>query len=121
MLRTTFDEAVQSFAPGSIDVLHIDGSHHYKDVEHDFAHWKERLRPDGIVLFHDISEDKVYGNIMGSHYFWEDLKKAYPWTAEFPFSLGLGVLFWMKVFIRLLKNRLILVSIRRAITVKLSS
>lgn len=93
MLRTTFDEAVQSFAPGSIDVLHIDGSHHYKDVEHDFAHWKERLRPDGIVLFHDISEDKVYGNIMGSHYFWEDLKKAYPWTAEFPFSLGLGVLF----------------------------
>jgi len=93
MLRTTFDEAVQSFAPGSINVLHIDGSHHYKDVEHDFAHWKERLRPDGIVLFHDISEDKVYGNIMGSHYFWEDLKKAYPWTAEFPFSLGLGVLF----------------------------
>jgi len=30
---------------------------------------------------------------MGSHYFWEDLKKTYPWTAEFPFSLGLGILF----------------------------
>lgn len=93
MLRTTFDEAVQGFESGVVDVLHIDGSHHYKDVEHDFTHWKDRLKPDGIALFHDISEDKVYGNIMGSHYFWEDLKKTYPWTAEFPFSLGLGILF----------------------------
>lgn len=105
MLRTTFDEAVQSFESDMVDVLHIDGSHHYKDVEHDFTHWKDRLKPDGIVLFHDISEDKVYGNVMGSHYFWEDLKNTYPWTAEFPFSLGLGILFFDEGIYRCFKEQ----------------
>lgn len=33
MMRMTFNEAVEKFEDKSIDVLHIDGSHHYDDVK----------------------------------------------------------------------------------------
>ena len=36
MLRMTFDEAALLFEDASIDLLHIDGSHLYEDVKHDF-------------------------------------------------------------------------------------
>ena len=36
MLRMTFDEASDQFAKQSISILHIDGSHSYEDVKHDF-------------------------------------------------------------------------------------
>lgn len=92
MLKMTFDEARKQFHEELVDILHIDGSHHYEDVKHDFEYWKSALRNDAIVLFHDIGEDKVNGKTMGSHIYWEELKKEYPYTLEFDFSCGLGVL-----------------------------
>jgi len=37
LLRSDFDEAVDTFTDGSIDLLHIDGRHFYDDVRRDFA------------------------------------------------------------------------------------
>ena len=36
LIRSTFDHALPDFKDGSIDLLHIDGRHFYKDVKHDF-------------------------------------------------------------------------------------
>lgn len=96
MLRMTFDEAYEKFEDHTIDLLHIDGSHTYEDVKHDFLKWKDRVREDGVIFFHDVGEDDLYGKKMGSHIFWEELKKSYPNTMEFPFSFGLGILFFDK-------------------------
>lgn len=93
MMRMTFDDAVAMFSDASIDILHIDGSHTYEDVKHDFYTWKDKVKTTGIILFHDISNDKLFGAVMGSHMFWEELKQSFPYTVEFPFSFGLGVLF----------------------------
>ena len=96
LLRSTFDEARSGFPDESIDLLHIDGSHHYEDIKHDFVSWLPKVRKSGIILLHDISEDKVLGEIMGSHKFWEEIKEQYSYTSEFLFSWGLGVLFLAK-------------------------
>ena len=92
-LRMTFDQALEQFAPKSIDVLHIDGSHYYEDVKHDFTVWREKLSENAIVLFHDIAEEKINGEIMGSHIFWEEIKTKEKYTMQFDFSCGLGILF----------------------------
>ena len=88
----TFDEAVRLFQDDSIDLLHIDGSHLYEDVKHDFLTWKNKVKKDGVIFFHDISDEEVFGEVMGSHVFWKELVSQYPLTLEFPFSFGLGVL-----------------------------
>jgi len=36
-----------------IDLLYIDGSHHFSDVCRDFLQWGKFLRPGGVVAFHD--------------------------------------------------------------------
>ena len=92
MLRMTFDEAVLLFTDASIDLLHIDGSHLYEDVKHDFLTWKNKVKKDGVIFFHDIADEEVFGEVLGSHVFWKELVSQYPLTLEFPFSLGLGVL-----------------------------
>lgn len=94
MLRMTFDEASDRFDDKTIDILHIDGSHAYEDVKHDYLTWKKKVKSTGIVLFHDISADELYGETMGSYVFWEELKKEQPYTCEFDFSFGLGILFF---------------------------
>lgn len=95
-LRMTFDEAVSHFEDGSLDILHIDGSHHYEDVKHDFETWKDKVKSDGIVLFHDISEEEVCGEKLGSSLFWQEIKAAYPYTRQADYSFGLGILFFKK-------------------------
>ena len=93
MIRMTFDDAAKKFSNHSVNVIHIDGSHEYRDVKHDYQTWISKMSENGIMIFHDISEDKVLGNTMGSHIFWEELKKEQPYTCEFDFSFGLGIVF----------------------------
>lgn len=93
MIRKTFDEAIDDFEDNSIDLLHIDGSHHYEDAKHDFETWLSKVKSGGVIMFHDISSDKMYGEIMGSHNFWEELKQKFKFTFQFDFSYGLGILF----------------------------
>ena len=94
MLRMTFDEACGGFADKSIDLLHIDGSHKYEDVKNDYLRWRTKVADDGVIFFHDVGMDLLFGEPMGSHIFWEELKREHPFTVEFPFSNGLGILFY---------------------------
>lgn len=96
MLRMTFDEANCLFQDDSIDILHIDGAHTYEHCRHDFETWKSKVKKNGVVLFHDISEDRLNGELLGSHLYWEELKETYQYTCEFPYSFGLGLLFFEK-------------------------
>lgn len=91
--KMKFDEALNKFEDNSIDILHIDGSHFYEDVKHDFETWKCKLKDTAIVLFHDIGDEIINGSIMGTHRYWNEIKKEYGTTIEFEFSCGLGVLF----------------------------
>lgn len=88
LLRTTFDLARDSFADKTIDLLHIDGTHTYEAVKHDFENWFPKLTDSALVLFHDI---EVRRDDFGVWRLWEELKARYA-TFSFHHSHGLGVL-----------------------------
>jgi predicted O-methyltransferase YrrM len=88
LLRMTFDEAIEHFSDDGIDLLHIDGLHTYDAVKHDFDHWYPKVKPGGIILFHDIeARMKDYG----AWRFWQELT-AHHQTFAFKHGYGLGIL-----------------------------
>ena len=88
LMRMLFEEALGHFSEESIDLLHIDGLHTYDAVKEDFANWYPKVKPGGIVLFHD-----VYARMMdfGVWKFWEETAPQYD-SFEFKHGYGLGVL-----------------------------
>lgn len=88
LIRGTFDEALERFEDGSVDLLHIDGRHFYEDVRHDFESWRRKLSDGAVVLFHDTN---VRQRGFGVFRFWAEISKEHQ-SFEFFHSHGLGVL-----------------------------
>lgn len=88
LIRSTFDEALQHFADGTVDLLHIDGYHTYDAVRHDFETWQPKLDTAGVVMFNEIN---VRERDFGVWRFWEEISAKYP-HASIAHGNGLGIL-----------------------------
>lgn len=53
--RGTSAGVAGKFAPGSIDLVFIDGGHTFEEVFSDLIQWWPRLRPGGVLAGHDFS------------------------------------------------------------------
>jgi hypothetical protein len=87
LLRSSADDALHSFAEGSIDLLHIDGCHSYEVVSDTFKAWLPKASSRAIVLFHNTN---VRDRGFGVWRFWNELASSHP-QFEFLHSDGLGV------------------------------
>ena len=88
VIRSTFAEACDQFAAGSIHLLHIDGCHTYDAVRRDFEMWLPKLSSRGVILFHDTAERSPG---FGVHRLWDELRARYP-HFEFMHGHGLGII-----------------------------
>ena len=88
LMRSTFDEALSYFSDGSIDLLHIDGRHHYEDVRYDFKSWLPKLTDDAVVLLHDTN---VREREFGVWRFFTELSARHP-SFQFVHGHGLGII-----------------------------
>lgn len=63
-----------------LDVLFIDGDHRYEGVKSDFLCYRQFMREEGYILFHDIMPDQNDGWLWsgGVPILWNELKDLYP-------------------------------------------
>ena len=88
--RLFFSEALDHFADGCIDLLHIDGTHIYADVKTDFESWLPKLSPNGIILFHDVV---VRDQAFGVWKVWQEIARD---NNSFLFEFGYGLGLWKR-------------------------
>jgi SAM-dependent methyltransferase len=60
LMLTASHEARPRFDNQSVDVLFVDGSHHYEDVRRDIIEWQSALKHTASVAFNDPSVPGVY-------------------------------------------------------------
>lgn len=88
LMRMLFNDALNHFSDNSLDLVHIDGLHTYEAVSEDFRNWYPKVKPGGVILFHDIQARMMD---FGAWKFWEEIAPQYN-TFEFKQGFGLGVL-----------------------------
>ena len=89
LLKMYFSEALQHFDDDSINLLHIDGLHTYDAVKEDFSTWYPKVKPGGIVLFHDVMA-KIKD--FGAWKYFEELEGEHEEVFKFYHGFGLGVI-----------------------------
>jgi GT2 family glycosyltransferase/glycosyltransferase involved in cell wall biosynthesis len=88
LIQSTFDQALDNFENGAIDLLHIDGDHSYEVVKHDFESWLPKMSDRGVILLHDI---KGRERNPGVRRLWEEIKPHFL-HFEFNHEHGLGLI-----------------------------
>ena len=89
LIKSKFEDAVNYFPNSSIDLLHVDGLHTYEAVKNDYETWKDKLKEQAIIMFHDIN---VREKGFGAWRFWEELKQDGKYqTLEILNGHGLGI------------------------------
>lgn len=88
LMRMFFEDALKHFDDDSIELLHIDGFHTYEAVSADFANWYPKVKPGGIILFHDVMARL---QDFGAWKFWDETRGQHE-TFTFNHGFGLGVL-----------------------------
>ena len=95
LIREDFTRAVERFEDGSVDLLHIDGTHTYEAVANDFHTWRRTLSDRAVVLFHDLNVTTENtgepSRRFGVRQFFDRMRLRYP-HFEFTHCWGLGVL-----------------------------
>lgn len=87
IIKEPFDQALKHFGDDYIKLLHIDGSHYYTDVKHDFYTWLPKMQHDGIILLHDI---KTLWERYGVWKLWKEITNSFN-TCEIDNKYGLGI------------------------------
>ncbi len=87
LMRMFFEDALRHFNEESIDLLHIDGFHTYEAVSADFTNWYSKVKPGGIILFHDV---QARLQDFGAWKFWDEIRNQHE-TFTFNHGYGLGV------------------------------
>jgi glycosyltransferase involved in cell wall biosynthesis/predicted O-methyltransferase YrrM len=82
-----FNEVAETW-DRKIDILHIDGSHHYEDVKKDFETWSQFVNDDGVILMHDTCVETHNDNEYGVKRFFEEIDLP---KVTFTHCFGLGV------------------------------
>jgi len=88
LIQSSFEEALQHFVDGTIDILHIDGTHTYEAIKGDFESWFRKVSSRGVVLLHDTN---VRERGFGVSRFWDEIRSRYA-NFEFLHGSGLGML-----------------------------
>ena len=99
-IEGTFDEIAKTWDK-KIDILHIDGSHHYEDVKNDFETWSKFVSDDGIILLHDTCIENAFGNEYGVKKFFDEIDLP---KFTFTHCYGLGVVCKNSVILEQIKN-----------------
>ena len=100
LIEGTFDEIAKTWDK-EIDILHIDGSHHYEDVKNDFETWSKFVSDNGIILLHDTCIDNGFGREYGVKRFFEEIDLP---KFTFTHCYGLGVVCKNSVILEQIKN-----------------
>jgi predicted O-methyltransferase YrrM len=100
-IKGDFNEVAQTWDK-KIDILHIDGSHHYEDVKKDFETWSKFLNDDGVILLHDTCIESLNGNEYGVKKFFDEIDLP---KVTFTHCYGLGVVSKNKDLIETIKKQ----------------
>jgi glycosyltransferase involved in cell wall biosynthesis len=101
-IKGDFNEVAETWDK-KIDILHIDGSHHYEDVKKDFETWSKFVNDDGVILLHDTVVEHYEGKEYGVKKFFDELDMP---KFTFTHSFGLGVVSKNPAVINEIKNNL---------------
>lgn len=64
LIRFPSDLAKDKILDNSIDLLFIDGAHHYEQVKRDMLNYWPKIKVGGILLGHDYSRQKLHRGVV---------------------------------------------------------